>query len=110
MGRQMLDAVIGGWHAALYVPQHDHQRCLQTLRCSVVVQANIMKKADGLFLECCREVAAKYPDIQYEELIVDNCCMQLVCGAEIFRPKIAALIRLLGPLRPRTMHTLICAA
>lgn len=37
-----------------------------------------MKQADGLFLECCREVHEKYPDIEYEELIVDNACMQLV--------------------------------
>ena len=37
-----------------------------------------MKKADGLFIECCREVHEKYPDIKYEELIVDNACMQLV--------------------------------
>lgn len=33
---------------------------------------------DGLFLDCCREVAARYPKFQYEEMIVDNTCMQLV--------------------------------
>jgi isocitrate dehydrogenase (NAD+) len=43
-----------------------------------VHKANIMKKADGLFLECCREVAAVNPEIKYEEIIVDNACMQLV--------------------------------
>ena len=37
-----------------------------------------MKKADGLFLECCRTVAAKYPELEFEEKIIDNCCMQLV--------------------------------
>ena len=37
-----------------------------------------MKKVDGLFLEACREVAAKYPFIKYEEMIIDNCCMQMV--------------------------------
>lgn len=47
-------------------------------RVSAVHKANIMKKADGLFLECCREIRAKYPDIQYDELIVDNACMQIV--------------------------------
>lgn len=41
-------------------------------------KANIMKRADGLFLECCREVRERYPQIQYEEVIVDNACMQLV--------------------------------
>jgi isocitrate dehydrogenase (NAD+) len=47
-------------------------------------KANIMKLSDGLFLKCCREVAAKFPDIQYSELIVDNACMQLVMRPETF--------------------------
>ena len=41
-------------------------------------KANIMKLTDGLFLECCREVAATAPEIEYKEHIVDNTCMQLV--------------------------------
>ena len=41
-------------------------------------KANIMKKSDGLFLECCKAVAAEYPEITYAEHIVDNTCMQLV--------------------------------
>ena len=45
---------------------------------TAVHKANIMKLSDGLFLECCRKVAAGYPEIAYEELIVDNMCMQLV--------------------------------
>ncbi|XP_055804029.1 isocitrate dehydrogenase [NAD] regulatory subunit 1, mitochondrial-like [Solanum dulcamara] len=51
---------------------------------TAVHKANIMKLADGLFLESCREVAVKYPEIQYEEIIVDNCCMQLVSKPEQF--------------------------
>lgn len=51
---------------------------------TAVHKVNIMKLADGLFLESCREVAAKYPEIQYEEIIVDNCCMQLVSRPEQF--------------------------
>ncbi len=47
-------------------------------RVAAVHKANIMKKADGLFLECCREVAGEFPGIAYEEIIVDNCCLQLV--------------------------------
>jgi len=47
-------------------------------------KANIMKLADGLFLRCCREVAAAYPDIPYKELIVDNAAMQLVMRPETF--------------------------
>ncbi|MED6204031.1 isocitrate dehydrogenase (NAD(+)) idh1 [Stylosanthes scabra] len=51
---------------------------------TAVHKANIMKLADGLFLEACREVAQKHPDIQYNEIIVDNCCMQLVSRPEQF--------------------------
>jgi isocitrate dehydrogenase (NAD+) len=45
---------------------------------STVHKANIMKLSDGLFLECARKVAKEYPEIEYREIIVDNCCMQLV--------------------------------
>ncbi len=51
---------------------------------SSIHKANIMKMSDGLFLKCCREVAAQYPEIQYNELIVDNACMQLVIRPETF--------------------------
>jgi len=47
-------------------------------------KANIMKMTDGLFLRCCREVAAGFPEIEYAELIVDNACMQLVMRPETF--------------------------
>lgn len=49
-----------------------------------VHKANIMKMSDGLFLRCCREVAAGFPQIEYGELIVDNACMQLVMRPETF--------------------------
>ena len=45
---------------------------------TAVHKANIMKRSDGLFLECCRAVAKEYPAIAFQELIVDNTCMQLV--------------------------------
>ncbi len=47
-------------------------------RITAVHKANIMKLSDGLFLDCCARVAANYPDIKYDDIIVDNCCMQLV--------------------------------
>jgi isocitrate dehydrogenase (NAD+) len=47
-------------------------------------KANIMKLSDGLFIKCCREVSAEFPEIQYTELIVDNACMQLVIRPETF--------------------------
>ncbi len=45
---------------------------------TAVHKANIMKFSDGLFLEVAREVAGSYPDIEFEDRIVDNMCMQLV--------------------------------
>ncbi|MGB9792406.1 MAG: isocitrate/isopropylmalate dehydrogenase family protein [Thermacetogeniaceae bacterium] len=45
---------------------------------TAVHKANIMKCTDGLFLEAAREVAAEYPDIEFEDRIVDACCMKLV--------------------------------
>lgn len=49
-----------------------------------VSKANICKLTDGLFLECVREVAQKYPNIKYREILVDNLCMQLVQNPEQF--------------------------
>jgi isocitrate dehydrogenase (NAD+) len=51
---------------------------------TVVHKANILKSTSGLFLKVAREVAAQYPDIECNELIVDNCCMQLVMKPEQF--------------------------
>lgn len=51
---------------------------------TAIHKANIMKMSDGLFLRCCREVAADYPTIEYGEMIVDNTCMQLVIRPETF--------------------------
>lgn len=43
-----------------------------------VTKANICKLTDGLFLDCAREVAEKYPEIEFKEILVDALCMQLV--------------------------------
>lgn len=43
-----------------------------------VTKANICKLTDGLFLDCAREVATKYPEIEFKEILVDALCMQLV--------------------------------
>jgi isocitrate dehydrogenase (NAD+) len=43
-----------------------------------------MRLTDGLFLECCRAVAARYPDVAYEEVVIDNLCMQLALDPRPF--------------------------
>jgi isocitrate dehydrogenase (NAD+) len=45
---------------------------------TVVTKANIMKYTDGLFLQVARQIAPLYPEIVYEEMLIDNLCMQLV--------------------------------
>ncbi len=51
---------------------------------TAVHKANIMKFSDGLFLEVARDVATRYPDIEFEDKIVDNMCMQLVQKPELY--------------------------
>ena len=56
----------------------DHARRNGRKRVTAVHKANIMKLSDGLFLDCCRRAAKDYPEVKYDEMIVDNTCMQLV--------------------------------
>ncbi|CAA7033561.1 unnamed protein product [Microthlaspi erraticum] len=51
---------------------------------SAIHKSNIMQKTDGLFLKCCQEVAIKYPEIIYEEVVIDTCCMMLVKNPSVF--------------------------
>ncbi|KAF7651578.1 hypothetical protein LDENG_00108930 [Lucifuga dentata] len=51
---------------------------------TAIHKANIMKLGDGLFLECCKEVAGGYPDITFDSMIVDNTTMQLVSRPQQF--------------------------
>ena len=51
---------------------------------TAVSKANICKLSDGLFLEAARAVAKKYPQIEYNEILVDNLCMQLVINPSKF--------------------------
>jgi isocitrate dehydrogenase (NAD+) len=56
----------------------------QRKKVTCVHKANIMKHTDGLFLNVARRVAANYPQIQFEDVIVDNMCMQLVQKPEVY--------------------------
>ena len=62
----------------------DLARRLGRKKVTVVHKANILKSTSGLFLKVAREVAAQYPDVQCNEMIVDNTCMQLVMRPEQF--------------------------
>src|SRR6185503_12290163 len=62
----------------------EHARRHGRKKISAIHKANIMKLSDGLFLECVRNVAQLYPEITYEEMIVDNTCMQMVLDPQQF--------------------------
>lgn len=61
-----------GKFAFMYATKHGRKKV------TAVHKANIMKLADGLFLECLRRAHREFPEIEYEEMIVDNTCQQLV--------------------------------
>ena len=62
----------------------EHARANKRRKVTAVHKANIMKFADGLFLRVAREVAQEYPDIEFEDRIVDNMCMQLVQKPDLY--------------------------
>ncbi len=62
----------------------DYARKYHRRKVTAVHKANIMKFSDGLFLSVAREVAAGYPDIDFEDRIVDNMSMQLVQKPQLF--------------------------
>jgi isocitrate dehydrogenase (NAD+) len=73
-------------HASMKIARaaFEYARRESRRKVTAIHKANIMKLSDGLFLKCCREVASEFPDIVYNELIVDNACMQLVMRPETF--------------------------
>ncbi len=65
-------------HAFEYARKHGRKKV------TCVHKANIMKFSDGLWLEVCRNIAKDYADIEFEDRIVDNMCMQLVQKPELY--------------------------
>jgi isocitrate dehydrogenase (NAD+) len=62
----------------------EYARAYGRKKVTAVTKANIMKHTDGLFYVVCREVAKQYPDVEYDEYLVDNMSMQLVQKPENF--------------------------
>jgi isocitrate dehydrogenase (NAD+) len=62
----------------------EYARANKRRKVSAVHKANIMKFADGLFLRTAAEVARDYPDIEFNDVIVDNMCMQLVQKPDLY--------------------------
>lgn len=62
----------------------DYAKANGRKKVTCVHKANIMKHTDGLWLEVARKVAGEYPNIEFEDRIVDNMCMQLVQKPELY--------------------------
>jgi isocitrate dehydrogenase (NAD+) len=62
----------------------DYARKMGRKKVTSVHKANIMKFSDGLWLDVSREVAKRYPDVEFEDRIVDNMCMQLIQKPELY--------------------------
>lgn len=62
----------------------DYAQKFNRKKVTIVTKANIMKFTDGLFLNVGREIAKSYPDIEFEELLVDNTAMQMVLNPNKF--------------------------
>ena len=74
----------------------EYARANNRRKVTAVHKANIMKFSDGLFLQVAQEVSKEYPDIQFEDRIVDNMCMQLVQKPELY--DVLALPNLYGDI------------
>lgn len=62
----------------------DYARANGRKKVTAVHKANIMKYSDGLYLAVAQKIASEYPDIEFEDRIVDNMCMQLVQKPELY--------------------------
>ncbi|NBY21981.1 MAG: NAD-dependent isocitrate dehydrogenase [Gammaproteobacteria bacterium] len=62
----------------------EYARKAKRKKVTLVHKANILKCTSGLFLEIGREIAKEYPDIGFDDRIIDACCMQLVMKPETF--------------------------
>ncbi len=61
-----------------------HARRAGRKKVTIIHKANIMKLSDGLFLEASKDIARQYPDVECDDCIVDNACMQLITRPERF--------------------------
>ena len=66
-------------NASMRVAEFAFEYARSTGRQSVtaVHKSNIMRRSDGLFLQCCSEVAERYPDIKYSDMYLDTACLNV---------------------------------
>ncbi|KAF9170558.1 NAD-dependent isocitrate dehydrogenase [Mortierella sp. AD011] len=67
-------------------------------RVTAVHKANIMKLSDGLFLSSCQEVAREFPDIKFDDLLLDRACLQIVQDPSIYADTVMVMPNLYGDI------------
>ncbi|KAI9356827.1 isocitrate dehydrogenase, NAD-dependent [Pilaira anomala] len=67
-------------------------------RVTAVHKANIMKLADGLFLEVCKEVSKEYPHIQFDDILLDSACLNITANPAMFADTVMVMPNLYGDI------------
>ncbi|KAF9057618.1 hypothetical protein BJ165DRAFT_1421906 [Panaeolus papilionaceus] len=67
-------------------------------RVTAVHKANIMKMSDGMFLSACREVAKEFPDVSYDEDLLDRVCLQIVTNPRPYSDRVMVMPNLYGDI------------
>ncbi|KAG0228349.1 NAD-dependent isocitrate dehydrogenase [Actinomortierella wolfii] len=67
-------------------------------RVTAVHKANIMKLSDGLFLQSCQEVAKEFPDVKFDDLLLDRACLQIVQDPSVYSDTVMVMPNLYGDI------------
>ncbi|KZS97961.1 hypothetical protein SISNIDRAFT_449574 [Sistotremastrum niveocremeum HHB9708] len=88
------------WDASERVARYafDFARTQKRRRVTAVHKANIMKMSDGMFLSACREVAKEYPDVAYDEDLLDRVCLQIVQNPRPYSDRVMVMPNLYGDI------------
>jgi len=88
------------WDASERVARYafDYARSSGRKRVTAVHKANIMKMSDGMFLSACREVANEFPDVTYDEDLLDRVCLQVVQNPRPYADRVMVMPNLYGDI------------
>ncbi|KAF9974881.1 NAD-dependent isocitrate dehydrogenase [Actinomortierella ambigua] len=67
-------------------------------RVTAVHKANIMKLSDGLFLQSCQEVAKEFPEVKFDDLLLDRACLQIVMDPSVYSDTVMVMPNLYGDI------------
>ncbi|KIM90858.1 hypothetical protein PILCRDRAFT_811348 [Piloderma croceum F 1598] len=88
------------WDASERVARYafDYAKTSGRKRVTAVHKANIMKMSDGMFLSACRQVANEFPDIAYDEDLLDRVCLQIVQNPSPYADRVMVMPNLYGDI------------